>query len=669
MTAPTVAPYGSWRSPIRIDDLVGDRVSLGEPWIDGEDLYWLELRPSEAGRQVLVRVGADGAAEPLVPDSVSVRTQVHEYGGGAYTVAGGVVVYSDLADGRLYRLDPGADAPVPLTAPGPWRYGDLRFDAGRRRFIAVREDHGGEVEPVNQIVDVALDGDRDPRILVTGPDFVAAPRIAPGGDRLAWLEWDHPNMPWEATRLRVATIAEDGTLGEPDLAAGGPDESVAQPEWSADGILHLVSDRSGWWNLYRLVEGPRLEPLAPMEAEFADPAWVFGRSSYGFLADGSIVAAARQDGHDRLFHIAPGDLVGEVETPFTEFEGLRSGAPGVLVVAGSPGSPTVVVRLDPVTLAPVGVLRRASSMALDQSMISLPEAITFPTTGGRDAHALYYAPRNPEFAGPDGERPPLVTLSHGGPTDNASTALNLEVQFLTSRGIAVVEVDYGGSTGYGRAYRRQLDGAWGVVDVDDCVAAATFLAERGDVDPGRLAIAGGSAGGYTTLAALAFRDTFAAGISRYGIGDLETLAGDTHKFESRYMDGLIGPYPASADLYRRRSPVHSLDEIGCPVLVLQGADDRVVPPTQSDAIVAALQANAIPHGYLLFEGEGHGFRGEAAIRRAQEAELSFLGQVFGFEPADSIEPIEIDGLDAWRARRAAAGAGRAAAGAGRTTIT
>ena len=294
MSEPTVAPYGSWRSPIRIDDLVGDRVGLFETWIDGDDLYWLELRPSEAGRQVLVRVGADGAAEDLVPESVSVRTRVHEYGGGSYTVAGGVVVYSDLADGRLYRLDPGAGGPVPITPAGPWRYADMRFDAARRRFIAVREDHSGEAEPVNQIVDVALDGERDPRVLVTGVDFVAAPRIAPDGSHLAWLEWDHPNMPWEATRLRVAAIAPDGSLGEADLAAGGPDESVAQPEWSADGILHLVSDRSGWWNLYRLVEGPRLEPLAPMDAEFADPAWIFGRSSYGFLADGSIVAVARR---------------------------------------------------------------------------------------------------------------------------------------------------------------------------------------------------------------------------------------------------------------------------------------------------------------------------------------------------------------------------------------
>jgi len=651
MTEPATAPYGSWRSPIRVDDLVGAVVGLGEPRVDGADLYWLEGRPTEGGRQVLVRVGADGVPEALTPAPISVRTRVHEYGGGSYVVAGGVVVYSDLADGRLYRLDPGTAGAVPITPPGPWRYADLRLDAGHRRFVAVREDHSADGEPVNQIVDVPLDGERDPRVLVTGPDFVAAPRVAPDGSRLAWLEWDHPQMPWDATRLRVAPIGTDGSLGESALAAGGPDESIAQPEWSTDGTLHFVSDRSGWWNLYRLVDGPRLEPLAPMEAEFADPAWILGRSSYGFLADGSIVAVARQAGRDRLFHIAPGDLIGEVETPFTEFDGLQVGTLGVLVLAGSPGSPTAVVRLDPETLAPAGVLRRESSLALGPAIISVPEAIDFPTSGERVAHALFYPPRNPDQCAPDGERPPLVVLSHGGPTANTSSALDLGIQFLTSRGIAVVDVDYGGSTGYGRDYRRVLNGAWGIVDVDDCIAAAGFLVARGDVDPDRLAIKGGSAGGFTTLAALAFRDTFAAGISRYGVGDLEALARDTHKFESRYLDSMVGPYPASADLYRQRSPIGHLDQIACPVLVLQGTEDRVVPPAQAEAIVAALAANAIPHAYLSFEGEGHGFRGEAAIRRSLEAELSFLGQVFEFEPADVPEPVRLAGLEAWRTGR------------------
>ncbi|HYH93814.1 MAG TPA: S9 family peptidase, partial [Candidatus Saccharimonadales bacterium] len=648
-----ILPYGTWPSPLRPEDLVTDAIRLAEPWVDGDDRYWIEGRPEEGGRRVLVREGLDGGAVDLTPAPFDVRTTVHEYGGGSYVVAGGTVVFSHRADGRLYRLDPGSRTPVAITPEGPYRYGDLRPDPIRRRFLAVREDHGADGQPTAAIVDVPLDGERSPRVLVEGPDFLASPRPSRDGTRLAWLEWDHPDMPWDATRLRVALIAEDGTLGPSDLAAGGPDESIVQPEWGPDGALHFVSDRSGWWNLYRLDAGPRLTPLAPMDAEFADPAWVLDRSSYQFLDDGSIVAIARTGGRDRLFHLEPGEHLSEVQSEFTEFDGLRAGASSVLVIAASPSASPVVLSLDPVTLAPTGILRRSSSVALQPADVSIPEAITFPSADGREAHALFYAPRNAVAVGPDGERPPLVVRSHGGPTANASTALDLANQLLTSRGIAVVDVDYAGSTGYGRAYRRGLDGAWGIADVDDCVAAARFLVDRGDVDGDRMAIEGGSAGGYTTLAALAFRDAFAAGISAFGVGDLETLARDTHKFEARYLDRLVGPYPAMADVYRQRSPVHFLDEISCPVLVLQGLEDHVVPPSQAEAIVAALDANGIPHAYLAFEGEGHGFRGADAIRRSLEAQLAFLGAVFGFEPAGDIPTIDLPGLEAWRARRGA----------------
>ena len=640
----TVVPFGAWPSPIGIDLVVGGTTALAEPWLDGTDAYWLEGRPAEGGRRVLVRRAGDGTTSDLTPAPVNVRSRVHEYGGGSYTVADGIVVYSDFADGRLYRLDPAADGAVPITPQAPWRFADMRVDGLRRRVLAVREDHGRDGEPANEIVSIPLDGADTPRVLVSGPDFVAAPRMTADGSRLAWLEWDHPDMPWDATRVRVAVVEEDGTLGTPELVAGGLDESIVQPEWSPAGELHFVSDRSGWWNLYRLAEGPRLEALAPMSAEFADPAWVFGRSSYTFRPDGSIVAVARRDGRDRLFDIQPDWLVGEVETDLTEFEGLVVGPTGLLAIVGAPDRPTAVARLDPTTLTTTEVLRTACDIDLDPADIARPESIDFPTSGGRTAHALYYPPTNTRVDGPPGERPPLVVLSHGGPTANASTGFNPATQFLTNRGIAVVDVDYGGSTGYGRAYRRQLDEGWGKVDVDDCVAAALELAQRGAVDEARLAIMGGSAGGFTTLAALAFTDVFAAGISFFGVGDLETLARDTHKFESRYLDRLVGSLPEAAARYRERSPINALDRIGCPVLVLQGLDDRVVPPSQAEAIVAALEANAIPHAYLAFAGEGHGFRGAAAQRRSLEAELSFLGQVFGFEPADALEPLDVVGV-------------------------
>ena len=651
------APYGSWPSPLRIEDVLSDTVRLGEPWIDDDEIYWIESRPAEAGRSVLVRRAADGTTEDVTHAPYNVRTSAHEYGGGSYTVAGGMVVFSNLADGRLYRLDPGVAEPQPITPAGAYRYADLRFDPGRRRFLAVREDHTGDGQAVAAIVEVPLDGERAPRVLVEGPDFLAAPRLSPDGTQLSWLEWDHPDMPWDSTRLRIAPVRSDGFLDPADLAAGGLDESIVQPEWSPDGVLHLVSDRSGWWNLYRLVDGPRLEPLAPMEAEFAKPAWLFDRSSYGFLPDGSIAAIARARGRDRIVHIAPGRLSGEVESPFTDIAGLRVGPHAIIAVAGSPTESAMVVALDPTTLAPTGVLRRSSSLTMDPAWTAVAEAITFPSAGGRIAHGLYYAPTNPDVVAPDGELPPLLVRSHGGPTANAVNSLSHEFQLLTSRGIAVVDVDYGGSTGYGREYRKALDGAWGVVDVDDCEAAARYLVARGDADPERLAIEGGSSGGYTTLAALAFRDTFAAGISLFGIGDLEDLAQDDHKFESRYLDRLVGPYPEAAELYRARSPNHHLDGISCPVLVLQGLDDRIVPPRHAEAIVAALEANGIPHAYLAFEGEGHGFRGADAIRRTLEARLSFLGSVFGFVAADDLPPLEIPGLDAWTGRRARMTAG------------
>ena len=654
----TNAPYGSWHSPISVELVSGAAISISESWAGLEDPFWLESRPTQAGRRTLLRHSVDGVTHELTPEPFRVGNKVHEYGGGSFVTDGGVVVVSNHGDGRLYRVDrEGIAAPAPITPAGPWRYADLRLDPRAPRLLAVRETHDAERPNdhrlvVNEIVSIALDGsDGAGRALVSGPDFVSSPRLSPDGRWLCWLEWDLPFMPWDASRLRVALVAADGTLGEARTLAGGDGISVAQPEWSPSGVLHVVSDETGWWNLYafdadgtNVPAGP-MRAVAPMEAEFADPAWVLGQSSYAFLPGGAILAAPRADGHDRLLRIEPDGSVHEIETPFTEFDGLYARRETAVVTASGPHDGEALLRLDPRTGEPAGVLARSLPSPIDPAVLPIGEPITFPTTDGAVAHALFFPPANTNFTAPAGEKPPLLVLIHGGPTSSATSSLKLDRAFFTSRGIAVVDVNYRGSDGYGRPFRDALNGGWGRVDVDDAVAAAQYLAERGDVDPARLAIRGGSAGGFTTMACLAFRpEVFAAGISQFGIADLELIHEDTHKFESRYEEGLVGPWEGDRAIWRERSPIHSLDHIAAPLLLLQGLDDRVVPPSQLDVVEAAFQQRGHPYVALRFEGEGHGFR-RAETRRAQyRAELGFLGRVFGFTPADGIVPLEVPGL-------------------------
>lgn len=656
--AEITAPYGSWHSPISVELVAGAAVSISEPWAGLEDPYWLESRPTQGGRRTLLRHGSDGVTRELTPEPFRVGNGVHEYGGGSFVTDGFAIVVSNQADRRLYRVDKeGVAAPEPLTPDGPWRYADLRLDPRSPRLVAVRETHDA-VAPnnhrlvVNEIVALALDGSDGPgRVLVSGPDFVAAPRFSPDGRWLAWIEWDLPFMPWDASRLRVALVEADGSLGEARTLAGGPGISVAQPEWSPAGVLHVVSDETGWWNLYAfdgdgpsVPEGPK-RAIAPMAAEFAEPAWEFGDSNYAFTPDGAILAAPRADGRDRLVRIEPGGTVTEVDTPFTEFDGLRIRGETAVVVAAGPHDGAALLRLDPRTGAPTGVLARSLPSPVDPAVIVEGEPITFPTADGASARGIYFAPSNARYRGPDGEKPPLLVQVHGGPTSSTTSALSLDRAFFTSRGIAVVSVDYRGSSGYGRAYRDALNNGWGVVDVDDATSAARYLAERGDVDPRRMAVRGGSAGGFTTLACLAFRpDAFAAGISLYGIADLELIHEDTHKFESRYEEQLVAPWGEDRTVWRERSPIHSLDRIAAPLLLLQGLDDRVVPPSQLDAIESVFNERAHPYVAIRFEGEGHGFR-RAENRRAQyRAELGFLARVFGFTPADGIPPLDVPGL-------------------------
>jgi dipeptidyl aminopeptidase/acylaminoacyl peptidase len=640
---PAVAPYGSWRSPIGGDLVAAGGVSLGEIRVAGEAVLWLEGRPLEGGRQVVCRQGPGGVPEDVTPEGFNVRTRVHEYGGGAYAVHGSTVLFANFADQRLYRLDPG-QRPRPITPAPPTeaahRYADATLTPDGQLLVCVRERHE-EGKVTNELVAMPSDGGAAPVVLVAGRDFYASPRWSPDGRRLAWLEWDHPNMPWDATDLKVAELGAGAVVGPPTTVAGGPEESIFQPAWSPDGVLHFVSDRSGWWNLYRLA-GAKVEALAPMEEEVGSPQWVFGLSRYAFLPGGRVALVHGRGPLQRLGVLAPDGTLTDLDLPFTSYSPpqLRTVGDRLACVAGSATRPAAVVVVDPASGA-VEVLRRGREQAPDPGYLSVPRAIRFPTSGGRTANALYYPPANRDFRGPDGERPPLLVTSHGGPTAEVSSLLSMDYQFFTSRGFAVVDVDYGGSTGYGREYRRQLDGRWGIVDVDDCVAAARRLAEGGEVDPRRLAIRGASAGGWTTLCALTFRDDFSAGASYFGVADAEALARDTHKFESRYLDRLIGPWPEAVELYRQRSPIHFTDRLSCPVILLQGLEDAVVPPSQAEAMAAALDAKRIPYAYVAFPGEQHGFRRAEHIRRAVEAELYFYSRVFGFDLADPVDPVPI----------------------------
>ena len=660
MSQSQIAPYGSWKSPITADLIVTGTIGLGGIALDGDDVYWAEGRPAEAGRNAIVRRNSDGKTADVTPSPFNVRTRVHEYGGGAFTVKDGIIYFSNFADQRLYKQTPdGEPQAVSQESGGNLRYADAVIDTERGRMICVCEDHtGGGHEPVNTLVSINLDKGEDIQVLASGSDFYASPRLSPDRTQLAWLSWNHPNMPWDGTQLWVAPIQADGLLGEPQLVAGGVEESVFQPEWSPDGVLYFVSDRTGWWNLYRWLpstppnspelrgetKGGGVEPLCEMEAEFGLPQWLFGMSTYAVESANRIICTYTQE---CIWYLASLDTQTKqlevIETPYTDISSIHAANNRAVFMAGSATEPTAVVQIDLATRQ-LEVLRRSSELEIDTGYLSVPQAIAFPTENNLTAYAFFYPPNNQDYTAPTGEKPPLIVKSHGGPTASTSSAFNLKIQYWTSRGFAFVDVNYGGSTGYGRDYRQRLKDNWGIVDVDDCANAAKYLAEQGLVDGERLAIAGGSAGGYTTLAALTFRDIFKAGASYYGVSDLEVLAKDTHKFEARYLDGLIGPYPERKDLYEKRSPIHFTDQLSCPVIFFQGLEDKVVPPNQAEMMVEALKAKGLPVAYVAYEGEQHGFRRAENIKRTLDGEFYFYSRVFGFEPAEAIEPVAIENL-------------------------
>jgi dipeptidyl aminopeptidase/acylaminoacyl peptidase len=654
---PAIAPYGSWSSPIEAATVARAGRRLGAAALAGDGaVWWAEGRPDEGGRVVLMRRPPGGEPEAVTPDGTNVRTRVHEYGGGAWClVEPDLVLFVDFSDQRLHRQrlgsEPVAISPEP-PAGGALHYADMRPAPGTDSVVCVRELHEeGEGEPVNEIVSLPLSGSREPQVLASGRDFYSSPRISPDGEWLAWTCWDHPNMPWDGTELWIAPLRDSG---EERLVAGGPEESIFQPEWGPDGRLHFVSDRDGWWNLYRVREpGTELSgevgtlvQLTEEDADFAHPQWLFGGATYAFLASGAIACVHCARGEERLFLLRPeGWEAVDLGLPFTSFGYPVLSAHGEQVVfaAASPESEPAVVLHD-TDGGETEVVRSASDEPVDPAYVSRPRPIEFPTGEGETAYGFYYPPTNPEFEAPEGELPPLIVESHGGPTSHATPALDREFLYWTSRGIGVVDVNYRGSSGYGREYRNKLRGTWGVVDTEDCVNAARYLAEQGEVDGGRLVIRGGSAGGYATLCALTFHEAFAAGASYYGVADAEALARDTHKFESRYLDRLIGPYPEQAELYRERSPIHHVERLRSPVILFQGLEDEVVPPNQAETMAAALERNGVPHAYLAFEGEQHGFRRAETNIRCLESELYFYGRIMGFEPAGDPEPVEIVGL-------------------------
>ncbi|HEX6441756.1 MAG TPA: prolyl oligopeptidase family serine peptidase, partial [Stellaceae bacterium] len=622
-----ILPYGSWRSPITSDVIVGETIGLGDILVDGGDIYWIEARPGEGGRNVIVRRAPDGGIEDMTPAPFSARTRVHEYGGGAAAVDRGVLYFSNFADQRLYR-QPLGKAPEPLTPEPPakaaWRYADGRIDAARERWIGVREEHHADGRVDNAIVAVDLQRPGPGMVLAQGGDFYSSPKLSPDGSRLAWLSWNHPNMPWVGTELWLAEIAETGGLTPPRLIAGGISESIFQPEWSPDGTLFFISDRSGWWNLYRcdLATGA-VHPLCPRAAEFGQAQWNFGQSTYAFLSADRLVCVYAEGGRGHLARLdISADRLLPIDLPYADFGQMRVADGRVVCRAGSFTEPSAIVAIDPESGA-VEVLRQSAASIAGSELrgyFSAARHLEFPTEHGLTAHANYYPPHSADHAAPSAEKPPLVVKCHGGPTSSGSSVLDLRIQYWTSRGIAVLDVDYAGSTGYGRGYRERLQGAWGVVDVEDCVNAARHAIATGLADGERAVITGGSAGGYTVLAALARGDIFKGGASYYGVSDAAALARDTHKFESRYLDWLIGPYPERADLYRERSPLTHAERLNCPVIFFQGSEDRVVPPNQTEMMVEALRRRGIPVGYLLFAGEQHGFRRADNIKRALDAE-------------------------------------------------
>ena len=631
-------PYGTWESLITSEMLVGGAVRLGEIVTDGDDVWWAESRPDEGGRTVIVRNGKDQTDK-----KTNVRTLVHEYGGSAWWVRNGTLVYSQYLDQRLYRRDKSGDS-IPLTPESEtqqsYRYADGRITNNEDWYVCVRETHtSSDEEPSNEIVAVPLDGSQQIRVLVSGPDFVSSPRVSKEGDQIAWVQWNHPNMPWDDTQLCIASL-EEMVLSNQKVTKFKA-ESFFQPEWDDQGNLHVVSDRNNWWNLFRVDQSTNeidLTSLTNIEAEIGLPQWVFGQSRYAFVGD-EIWFVYREAGIDKLATLSSNGQFEQIKIDATEIESVTNYQDGIVATVSSWKAESSVMFINSEEVRP---LSKTRDLDIGESWFPVPETFTYQTSDSEKAHALFYSPTNPEYEIHENENPPLIVLAHGGPTGSARRQLQLSIAYWTSRGFGVADVDYRGSTGYGRLYRNRLRNSWGLADVEDCVAVAKHLVAQKKVDKNRLAIKGGSAGGFTVLAALTFHDTFTAGASRYGIADLAILAKDTHKFESRYLDRLVGKWPEDEEIYKQRSPIHHIEQLSTPMVILQGSEDPIVPPNQAHLMAKKLKENDIPHALIEFSDEGHGFRKAPNITKAIESELAFFAQIFNFEPFDDLPKICIE---------------------------
>lgn len=643
-----ISDYGCWPSPISSQLLTQGINKLSEPQLDGYNCYWLASRPEEKGRTAIMCQTPTDEQYDITPTSINVRTRIHEYGGGCYLVEDNIAYFINNDDQRIYQLSIGSqEAPTPLTPKGQYRYADFCIDHERQQLISVCEIHKENAEPENCIIAVKLDGSSTAafNVLAFGNDFYSNPRVSPDGAHLSWLTWHHPHMPWDNSECWIAEISNFGLLKKHQKVAGGIDdgsrqESIFQPQWSPTGELFFVSDRNQWWNVYRYnVTTKTVSSVLETTAEFATPQWVFGMSTYGFLNSFTLFCCYTESGEWQTMTIdTMTGKMSELDLPYTTIEAINCNDEkdtAVFIANTHTALPSIIQWHN----HQLTILTNSGELALDSMEISTPENIIFKNNQQQDVYGFYYPPHNQHYDDTSEALPPLLVMCHGGPTGSSSTALNLKIQYWTNRGFAVFDINYSGSTGYGRDYRDRLKGQWGVLDVDDICAGADHLVQTGKVDPDRVAVRGSSAGGYSVLAALTFRDSFKAGASLYGIGDLESLVADTHKFESRYVDLLVDSYPADKSIYRARSPLHHVDQLNCPVIFLQGLDDKVVPPNQAEVMVEALAAKQIPVAHVTFEGEGHGFRQADNIRYSLDVEYAFYAAIFKFDVATPLIPV------------------------------